>query len=192
MIFTHDISEETLKDIQSFIQPLQIEIDLEGQKITDENNEIVIGCRAGPDQSLENVLHEFGHFIEIDDKRMNKPGWGLKYGKWVNSPCPNRYCSGWYELTTDKHIQREIRVWAFQANLLKHFKLTIDFLDLAGAAPYLPDFYLYKNGKTDEERIINVAKQIEEMASTVEYSFEKIISEMNRKRTKLLLRMRNK
>lgn len=190
MLYDHDIDKSEIKEIQALIDPIRIETSLEGQKV--ENGTIFIGSRAGPSSNLDNILHELAHFIEIDEKRMDQHGWGLKYGKWVDSPFPNRYCSGWYELTTDKHIQREIRVWAYQANLLKYFKLPVDFQDLAEIAPYLPDLWLYKNGKTDKERVANIARQIEDLAGQISYSFESIWNEVRRKTAILKLKVLDK
>ena len=154
-----------------------------------EGQRVIIGTRAGPKNQLYNVLHELAHFIEIDENRCNKPGWGLKYGKWVDNPFPRPYSpAGWHEYSTDQHIRREIRVWAYQANLHQHFGLKVDFEDLAEAALYLPDFFLYVKGiRSDKQRVLKVAAEIEFLAAQVQYSFPEIIKELERKRLKLRL-----
>jgi hypothetical protein len=77
------------------------------------------------------VSHEMAHMIEIDDARVCKHNWGLTYGKWHTYPTPNRYSSGYFEMTTDQAIQREVRVVAIQAAVTEHCGLVFDYVSWA-------------------------------------------------------------
>jgi hypothetical protein len=80
-----------------------------------------IGLKAGPSYNIQNLLHEMSHFVEIDDSRTLKSGWGLKYGKW--SDLPYYAGGGFYEFSSAEHIKREIKVWAYQYSLSQYLKL---------------------------------------------------------------------
>ena len=75
---------------------------------------------AGPSADLFNLFHEMAHFIEIDNRRCHKPGWGLKTGKWVT--IAGRYVSE--GMFTNKAIEREIRCFAIQTHFHTHYGLT--------------------------------------------------------------------
>lgn len=190
MLFSfRDLTDKVLlEEVRGFIKPLEIELSLEGQKV--EEGRVIIGCRAGPEENISNVLHEFAHFIEIDEERCNKDGWGLKYGKWIDNPCRlSGYApAGWHEFSTNKHIKREIRVWAFQVNLGLRFGLKIDIGELAESSQYLPDIFLYDRTVTnDKERRHLIAAEIEELAAQEQYNLESIIKKFEKKKLKLML-----
>lgn len=78
---------------------------LEGQAVLD--NIIYVGDRAGPGRGIYNLCHEICHFVEIDDKRMMMPGWGIH--------APTEYLFGRiiYEPVTMQITEREMRACAY-------------------------------------------------------------------------------
>jgi hypothetical protein len=170
-----------LADLRQLVNPLEIEVKLEGQKV--ENNRVKVGCRAGPSCNFSNLLHEISHFIEIDKKRTIKNGWGLKYGLKVINPYPNRYTPAvFYEPQTDQQVWREIRVWAIQYNLAKRANIKENFEDLAESSVYLPAFPLFAKGLSDKAGIAKVAQEIEKLSSCQSYSLESILSQLETKK----------
>lgn len=75
------------------------------------------------------ALHEMAHMVDIDDKRVRKPGWGLKTGNWVEFP--SRYSPGFWEMQTDAGIKREVRVMAIQAVITEHLGFNFDYCEWA-------------------------------------------------------------
>ena len=78
--------------------PFTISRNSEGYKYHSKYNRMVFGCRAGPDTSIENLMHEIAHFIEIDYPRALSPGWGFTLPEEY---VIDRFC---YILSTDRHI----------------------------------------------------------------------------------------
>ena len=115
---------------------VEIKENLEGQLVL--GGTICLGLRAGGEIGESNLCHEMAHLAEIDRERVFSQGWGLKNGK------PIDFGDGTiiYQRTTAQHIDREIRVWAYQLNLHRYFQIDEDASALASSAPYLPDTYL--------------------------------------------------
>lgn len=117
---------------------IRVDWEIEGQKIT-EDGSIIIGERAGPSSyrssyQISNLIHEMSHFVEIDDARMKQYGWGLIYPEvWVI----DRMCM---EPRTMQITERELRVVAFQANVLKYIGHSDDVENIISSFRYLPDF----------------------------------------------------
>jgi len=109
----------------------------EGQKILNDGT-VVIGNRAGPmtrplSFSVKNLCHEMSHLVEINDERMRMHGWGLKVPEvWVY----DRMC---VEPTTKQMTDRELRVCAYQSELLTFIGVRHSISDLVGALQYLSD-----------------------------------------------------
>ena len=82
-------------------------IGLEGQRVTERAVEL--GLRAGPSLTIEALLHEMAHLVEIDDQRCTSHGWGFNYGKEVVVAGQS-----FFEFSNDASVRRELRVWAFQ------------------------------------------------------------------------------
>lgn len=113
---------------------VQYQDDFEGQKILSDGT-IVIGNKAGPSSynTTSNTCHEMSHLVEIDDVRMRCYGWGLKVPEiWVY----NRTC---IEPTTHQITDRELRVMAYQVNLLEYIGIEHTVEDVVRVCEYLPD-----------------------------------------------------
>ena len=110
------------------------------------DRDIIMGGRAVyfSEPEYGNVFHEMGHMIDIDDRRVRKPGWGLRHGKWKNFP--SRYGSGFYEMVTDDAITREMRVMAIQATITEHCGFTFDYLHWADLLSNgaIPNYFLWR------------------------------------------------
>jgi hypothetical protein len=74
---------------------------------------------------LGNVFHEMAHLIEIDDRRVRQPNWGIRLGKWV--PWAGTPMGGFYDMTSTQAIQREVRVMAIQAVVTEHCGFNFDY-----------------------------------------------------------------
>ena len=104
----------------------------------DDHGKIVMGNRAGPSTwapsfDIKNLVHEMSHMVEIDDARMRCHGWGLKLPQiWVY----DRYCC---EPITKQITDRELRVAAYQVNLLKHFKIPVRISNITSSLEWLAD-----------------------------------------------------
>jgi hypothetical protein len=113
---------------------VQYQDDFEGQKVLNDGT-IVIGNKAGPSSynTISNTCHEMSHLVEIDDARMRCYGWGLKYPEvWVY----DRTC---IEPTTHQITDRELRVMAYQINLLEYIGVKYSVEDTVSVCQYLPD-----------------------------------------------------
>jgi hypothetical protein len=74
------------------------------------------------------------HFVEIDDGRMTQYGWGLVAPKvWVY----NRFCC---EPVTKKMTERELRVIAYQVNVLESLGLPDRPIYSVRSLVFMPDF----------------------------------------------------
>lgn len=114
--------------------PVRYDWALQGNDVRD--GVLILGGRAGPKRRRSDLAHEMSHFVEIDDARMLKRGWGLIYpqveiaGRFYDQP------------TTMKMIERELRVLAYQANLLEgDGGGRVDTLKLVKALVFVPDFF---------------------------------------------------
>jgi hypothetical protein len=81
-----------------------------------EKRRIVFGLKHDFGDSPEPLMHELGHFIEIDEPRLGLPDWGLK-----NDSPLNAFTSG--KRISDADVRREFRVVAMQANLSAYFAI---------------------------------------------------------------------
>jgi len=101
-----------------------------------------LGLRCGPTKDdITALMHEMSHFVEIDRRRMNKTGWGFKYGKYWE-------CNGQsgYDPSTNQASKREARVFAIQYHLEKSIGLNRDVLtDYAPTFHYMGDCYYIAN-----------------------------------------------
>lgn len=159
-----------------------------GQRIA-EDGTILIGDRAGPDCSIQFLGHEMSHFVEIDDARMGVRGWGLHFPEVV---VYGQLCC---EPVTLKMTERELRVLAYQANLLEYLGAPETEKELVRSLTFMPDFCLvpledggpawvdgkfripYK--KMDPSRLRWLAAQVRKLRS--EYTLERFRAEWDRK-----------
>ena len=127
---------------------------------------LAFGCRAGPwdNVNLENLSHEMAHFVEIDELRSFRGGWGLKvpkiyvFGKAYDQP------------TTWQASARECRVIAYQANLMEAMRQPFDIADFTKALRWMGDF-CFVPGKTDDRRIAFLVKKVLQHKALPKYSF---------------------
>ena len=128
-----------------------------------------------PSANITYLLHEMGHFIEIDNARCHLPDWGLKAGKW------NKFFNCSEGMVTNKAIERELRVFAieryiasicdmvpksfeYDASICRHIDGFISYGD--------SDLTDYSEKQKSAEQ--NIAKRIELL--TAEWNEEKVIS----------------
>ena len=117
--------------------PIQV-TDIEGLRYHDTYLEI--GRRAGPDKDDSNAVHELAHFIEMEDNRIGKPLWGMRFNEGTYIPEYSAIVN--VEFTTLKHMERECRVWAIQYILMNQlFNMPVSIKELASSSPYLPDVW---------------------------------------------------
>ena len=161
---------------------------LEGQTLT-ETGKVLIGDRAGPSLEISNLVHEMCHFVEIDDVRMKMRGWGLRVPEiWVF----DRMC---VEPRTMQMTERELRVAAYQANVLKYLGYSDDTGEITSSFKYLPDilFVPMEDGrsawgigsedlgydKKTESQLRWLANRAQELRS--EYTLDRFMNEWERK-----------
>jgi hypothetical protein len=170
---------------------VQYQDDFEGQKVLNDGT-IVIGNKAGPSSynTISNTCHEMSHLVEIDDARMRCYGWGLKYPEvWVY----DRMC---IEPTTHQITDRELRVMAYQCNLLDYIGVKHTVKDITSSLEYLSDtafvpiedggapYSENKNHNLDYTQIKKSQQrwrvnQVNRLRN--EFTIERFISEWNRK-----------
>jgi hypothetical protein len=164
---------------------------LEGARVVE--GALTFGCRAGPESSVVNLAHEMGHFVEIEDERMLHFGWGLRVPE---VEVLGQIC---VEPRTHQMTDREIRVIAFQKNLLDYLGVEETVEELVSSMTFMPDFMLIplENGRpaytrkgpaTDldynevtKSRLRWIAKQVEKKRRTRAFSAQRFISEWFRK-----------
>lgn len=149
----------------------------EGQHV--QGGIVELGTWAGPHADISNLLHEMGHFVEIDQPRMAKYGWGLKFGKYYQIGMHSGH-----EPYTAQSVWREIRVWAYQINLMNHYNIPETIENMTASADYLPAI-CYVPGKTKEERLAYVAAETRKMSLLPAYQVVSFATEWER-RAKIL------
>ena len=159
---------------EKFFQNSLIEISnsLEGNKFQDEK--LVLGCRAGPSMSVDNLLHEMAHLIEIPDERIRISGWGMTYpevevlGQFFREP------------QTIQGLRRELRVFAIQKHLFEMAGIPTTesyWSEKAKICEWLQDFILIPSPR--EDRLRWCMDEMKKYYSSYSVSFLEI--EWNRK-----------
>lgn len=100
----------------------------------DAEDRVVLGPWAGPEATISNLVHEMSHFVEIDERRMTAYGWGLHVPE---IHIAGRVC---LEPQTRQATERELRVIAFQANILEYLGFPRSVRDLVAPLDWMPDF----------------------------------------------------
>ncbi len=172
-------ADAALTEIRRLVRPIRVNLDLQGTDVLD--GILSLGGRAGPESHYGNVMHELCHFIEIDDKRCLVPNWGFNYGRWIE--CPVSRQGGYYEARTRQHIDREARVWAFQHNLSRYLGFRSSVVELTSSARFMPDFWHWIKGETDEERLTVFAAEVKGLTEQPAFQAETAIKELKRKKT---------
>lgn len=108
---------ESLKDVLKNI-PIVVSDKIMGHDIN-EKGEVVLGLRCGPlSFDVCALLHELCHLVEIEPvSRIKQKNWGLHFKKEVY--VPGRYARICPEPETNQATLRELRVLAYQVNLVK-------------------------------------------------------------------------
>lgn len=161
--------------------PFRASRTVEAVRVEDDGT-LTLGWRAGPSEEAGNLLHEMAHLLEIDDRRLGKPGWGLKVAKVVILGRP------YIEPRTFQCTLREIRVMGRQKVLHEAAGIPFDTLHWAGLWPWFPDHYMAFShygreiGKTKEAEITElVARDID--AEAAQWTIEALKAEWDRKVT---------
>lgn len=108
---------------------------------------VVLSVRGSPSRldgaSVESVLHEMAHAVEIDVARVGRLGWGLGIGGREMRP------------GTCLDVRRELRVGAIQAHLARHFNLSIDVVEaLRRTIPNLAGFASFTERYGDWQAVL--------------------------------------
>jgi hypothetical protein len=174
----------TLKEIETFIAPIKIDLEREGKYILENAMYFGGGVRKiSRDWSIEEifyrVMHELGHFIEIDDARaLCHTGWNFQYGTYTGSDHRNDY----YSFFTDTHLQREIRVYAIQSQLSQHLGMNFDTEEsILLLRDVLSGFRLLPGNSEDEKVLLAIAK-VETLRQQPEYGIAALMTEFERKK----------
>lgn len=157
--------------------PILIKESLEGSLVNDQK-QLVLGCRAGPVEDVDNLLHEMGHFIEIPDHRILISGWGLTYPE---IEICHQICR---EPSTTQAVERELRVFAIQKHLyeIAQIKIPIRYNeDKSKLIEWMNDYVLIK----DSDKKHWCISKIDEYYNS--YDKSKILSEWHRKNTLISL-----
>lgn len=100
---------------------------LEGSTI--DRGRLVLGMRAGPNISINHLLHEMAHLVEIDDERCFAPSWGLRGKEFPR---------------TFQATEREMRVGAIQIVLGDIVGVPQPSSYVATAWHFLPDWHMWR------------------------------------------------
>lgn len=133
---------------------------------------LYLGALAGPQRSIVNLCHEMSHFVEIDDRRCCRSGWALKLPEI--EVC-GQLC---IEPVTHQSVDREIRVAAFQHNLLMHIgvprtpETLVRSFSFLPAWCYVPKLVKRKTDTYDTPRFRWCAAECRKLIVLHEYSVE--------------------
>ena len=169
-----------------FTQNLDFRASLEGAWVRDGRQ--TLGLKSGPSYDLDALLHEIGHFIEIDDARVCVSGWGLVYGT-VLGEGPTMI----QDFQTCQGTKREVRVCVIQSVLREYFGLDPDVSRTLNSLQYVGDYYHidptpdvevpgwgnYHGNRFQRERIATVHSWYAEQRA--EARLEPILEEFERK-----------
>lgn len=87
-------------------------------------------------RGTDNLFHEMAHFVEIDERRMSQPSYGLKVPRvWIY----DRFCS---EPRTMQISARELRVFAYQHHIHEHYGIPTWRNKATDLLSWLPDYHL--------------------------------------------------
>lgn len=139
-----------------------------------EEGKLQLGGRAGPTVHISNLCHEMAHLVEIDDARCGQPGWGLQLPKVF---IYDRMC---LNPETNQATRREVRVAAYQLNLMRHLGLRATPAGLVRAYTFLPD-WCFVPGRDDKARLQWCANQVLKLSLKPKYGIVRFKREWWRK-----------
>ena len=130
---------------------------------------------------VENLIHEMCHFVEIEESRMHKPGFGFNFPTFETR---------FTESQNKKMRDREMRITALQCNVLEHIADRKNRMYLHIEAEILlivktstprkdTDSSIYE--EPDQEILDNIRKEISDMRSEKQFSFESFKEEWFRR-----------
>lgn len=111
---------------------LQVKPELQGNWV--DQDVVIFGASAGFNIRNENLLHEMAHFVEIDQRRIARSGWGLDCKTKVR--VMGQYCN---EPRTCQATLRECRTIAYQKNLADFLGIEHDHVDFCRSLQFMPD-----------------------------------------------------
>lgn len=154
MLLTGKIKVEIPEKLKTLFKdsPIVVDADVCGNSIKKDGT-LVLGLQCGPDQDLDALLHEMGHFVEIYENRMMTYGWGLEYTSVVE--VGGRL---YEEPQTTRAIERECRVMAYQVHLKNYLGLPVDLDDTVRSLQLMGDWFLVPSGKFRSTDKINKAR----------------------------------
>lgn len=195
-------AQKALKELRLLLDPIPV-LNIEGNWNEDR---LAIGLRAGPSVEIDNALHEIGHLITSDDRRVNQPSWGLRYKKWVSCPW-DRYSGGYYDVRTCQDVKLEARVFAAQVVIKEKIGYEGEnILEFIKSARYLAGFCYIPQATTimesiraftevmdqDQKRIQTIFDWVLEMSTQKEFSADAIVTELHRKKSLVVKRQARK
>ena len=141
------------------------------------DGQLLFGTKNARGQhSLEILLHEMAHFVEIDEARMSVNGWGLSMKP---ARAPRRSAD----------VRRELRVLAFEMNITRALCLDVDVFALASVTiPTLPGWKHFWAQQTPSDRRDKrrcIRRQVKALARQPRYSFDAFSREWHKRRSKL-------
>lgn len=158
------------------------------------NGWLVLGAYAQCLTRVSFLTHEMAHFVEIDDKRALKDGWGLKLPEVL-------VLGNFYpEPLTCQATQRELRVMAYEENLLNHYGFSLADCNsgyssaadmVASTCTFLPDWHRVP-GKSQEARGEWIKRRFLAHLKRAKYGFSAFRKEWDRKVALLQKKKRGK
>jgi hypothetical protein len=149
----------------SFVGDIRIDKKLQGSRIN-KNGEVVFGGRAGPENSIDNVVHEMSHLIETSADEIQKIA-SYRHIKYIDYSIPGDFDH--FDHWAWPHARiREIRTWSLEVAILKRVFPSRWDARMAqyrsGLIKYLPDWWFgdYKNRQREvAELILHMSRHIE-------------------------------
>lgn len=141
----HDQDAKFLRDWIGI--DVQIDNRLEGSSLT-LDGDVIFGLRAGPERSIENVVHEWSHLIETSDDEIKS----FRSGSKLDYSVPGEYYYSDFagRVVANEHIElpiariREMRTWGVEVAVLeacfpKRMIISNLITDRANLSGYLSD-----------------------------------------------------
>jgi hypothetical protein len=192
LILTKEHQNVLSRTREEFFKNSPITIDLKKSYVQgiEQDGRMWFGVVAGPTADIGNLFHEMAHFVEIDEKRMGKHGWGLKLPRMHCMPGPYGGHS-WCEPKTIQISMRELRTFAYQHHLHQYFGIDTWRDRVADLLYFLADWHNIPGvGKEAKERwILSV---YDRLVKSPKYSLASFTAEWERRNTILTARYKRR